>query len=115
MTGDTPWGIVFAMVNHISVNDLAAALQRGDQVIDVREPVEFHGGHIPGTSHIPMALVPLRLDELRGKGPLYLVCESGNRSWQVASYLDRHGIPAVNVNGGMHAWRSAGMPIKQGV
>jgi len=102
------------MVNQISVNELAAALERGDHVIDVREAFEFQGGHIPGTAHIPMALVPLRVDELRAKGPLYLVCESGNRSWQVASYLDRHGISAVNVNGGMHAWRSAGMPVKQG-
>jgi rhodanese-related sulfurtransferase len=102
------------MVNQISINELAAALERGDQVIDVREAFEFHSGHIPGTAHIPMALVPLRVDELRAKGPLYLVCESGNRSWQVASYLDRHGISAVNVNGGMHAWRSAGMPVKQG-
>jgi rhodanese-related sulfurtransferase len=102
------------MVNEISVSELSAALERGDQVIDVREAVEFRSGHIAGTAHIPMALVPLRVDELRGNGRLYVVCESGNRSWQVASYLDRLGIEAVNVNGGMHAWRSASMPVKQG-
>jgi rhodanese-related sulfurtransferase len=103
------------MVTTASAQDLVAAVQRGERVIDVREPFEFAGGHIPGVRNIAMALVPLRIDEIKGAGPVWVVCESGNRSWQVADYLSRHGVEAFNVNGGMAAWRAAGLPQETGV
>lgn len=103
------------MVTTASAQDLVAAVQRGERVIDVREPFEFAGGHIPGVQNIAMALVPLRIDEIRGVEPVWVVCESGIRSWQVADYLSRHGVEAFNVNGGMAAWRAAGLPQETGV
>lgn len=103
------------MVSSRSINDLAAALQRGCRIVDVRERHEFMGGHVPGAEHIPMAIVPLRVDEFRGNRPVWLVCESGNRSWQVADYLNRHGVEAINVQGGTSSWRASGMPVEQGV
>ena len=103
------------MVTTLSVEDLAAAHQRGERIIDVRERFEFTGGHIPGVENIAMALVPLRIDDIRGNRPVWGVCESGNRSWQVADYLSRHGVDAYNVNGGMAAWRAAGLPQESGV
>lgn len=102
------------MVSTMSVTDLAAAVQRGERIVDVRERHEFMSGHIPGAEHIPMALVPLRLNEFSPAQPVWVVCESGNRSWQVAEYLTRHGMPAHNVNGGTSAWRASGMPVTQG-
>lgn len=77
-----------------TVEELAAAHQRGERIVDVRERFEFDSGHIPGAEHIAMALVPLRIDELRGSRAVWVVCESGNRSWQVTDYLSRHGIEA---------------------
>lgn len=103
------------MVTTFSVEDLAAAHQRGDRIIDVRERFEFNSGHIPGVENIAMALVPLRIDEIRDGRAVWVVCESGNRSWQVADYLSRHGVDAYSVNGGMSAWRAAGLPQETGV
>ena len=103
------------MVHSVTVDELAAARQRGEFIVDVRERFEFDGGHIPEVEHIAMALVPLRIDEFSGRGPVWVVCESGNRSWQVADYLSRHGIEAYNVNGGMSAWRATGLPQESGV
>ncbi len=103
------------MVTTLSVEELVAAHQRGERIIDVRERFEFTSGHIPGVEHIAMALVPLRIDEIRGSRPVWVVCESGNRSWQVADYLSRHGVDAFNVDGGMAAWRAAGLPQEAGV
>lgn len=102
-------------IKTVTVEDLAAAQQRGERIVDVRERFEFDSGHIPGVEHVAMALVPLRIDEFRGKRPVWVVCESGNRSWQVADYLSRHGVEAYNVNGGMSAWRAAGFPQESGV
>ncbi len=103
------------MVTTLSVEDLAAAHQRGERIIDVRERFEYNTGHIPGVENISMALMPLRIDEVRGNKPVWVVCESGNRSWQVADYLSRHGVDAYNVNGGMAAWRTAGLPQESGL
>jgi len=102
-------------VKTATVEQLAAAQKRGERIVDVREKHELAGGRIPGAEHVAMALVPLRIDAFRGKDPVWLVCESGNRSWQVADYLSRHGVEAYNVNGGMSAWRAAGLPQETGV
>lgn len=103
------------MVSTMSVADLAAAVQRGERVVDVRERHEFISGHVPGAEHVPMSLVPLRVNEFSSRKPVWLICETGNRSWQVADYLTRHGISAINVQGGTAAWRAHGMPTTQGV
>jgi rhodanese-related sulfurtransferase len=102
------------MVSTAHVTDLAAAAQRGERIVDVRERHEFVSGHVPHADWIPLSLVPLRMDELKGTDPVWLVCESGNRSYQAAMYLDRHGIRAISVDGGTSAWRSAGLPVTTG-
>jgi rhodanese-related sulfurtransferase len=103
------------MVNQVDVREVSAACERGEVVIDVREPFEFASGHIPCARHIPMHLVPLRIDEIPSDRAVYVVCASGNRSWQVCQFLERQGIAAFNVNGGTSAWQAAGLPLKQGV
>jgi len=102
------------MVTSVSVLDLQSAQQRGDLVVDVREHFEYVGGHVPGATHIPMATVPLRIDDFPSDRPVYLICESGARSWQVAAFLARHGRTAFNVEGGTSAWRASGLPIDSG-
>jgi len=101
-------------VENVGIDVVAQALARGERIVDVRETFEYVDGHIAGAEHIPMHTVPLRLDELSGDGPVYVICASGNRSWQVASFLARHGIHAYNVAGGMVAWQSLGHPITAG-
>jgi len=101
-------------VESVGVDVVAQALSRGDRIVDVREPFEYAGGHIPGAEHIPMHVVPLRIDEFTPDAPVYVVCASGNRSWQVASFLGRHGIRAFNVTGGMVAWQAVGNPVTLG-
>jgi len=102
-------------VEGVDVDALRAALDAGAaRVVDVREPFEYADAHIAGAELMPMHVVPLRLDELRGEVPLYLICASGNRSWQAASFLARHDIRAYNVNGGMIAWQTLGHPVTTG-
>ncbi len=95
-----------------TIDELESARQRGCQIIDVREPHEFRAGHVPGARSLPVDRVPLHLAELRLRRPVYVVCESGNRSQRVAAYLDRHGYDARTVAGGTDAWRSAGRPVR---
>jgi rhodanese-related sulfurtransferase len=102
------------MVQHADVTALAAALQQGATVIDVREGFEYTDGHVPGAVHIPMGTVPGRVEEFRADEPVYVICRSGNRSHQVGLFLERHGIETVNVSGGTDAWQAAGFPVHRG-
>lgn len=80
-------------------------------VIDVREPVEFVSGHIPGSRNIPLARLT---SSALPPGPLALVCQSGHRSEQGLSVLlDRgHADPLAELQGGVSAWQQAGLPVE---
>jgi rhodanese-related sulfurtransferase len=99
------------MVPVATIDELEAARLRGCRIIDVREPHEYRAGHVPGARSLPVEQVPLHLGGLRRRRPLYLICESGNRSQRVAEYLARHGYDARTVVGGTSAWRQAGRPV----
>jgi len=86
----------------------AADVPQDAVVLDVREDEEWAAGHIDGAVHIPMGLVPSRLDELPEADPLYVMCRGGGRSARVAAWLNQNGYDAVNVGGGLGAWDAAG-------
>lgn len=99
-------------VKSAGVIELQAAILRGEQVIDVRELHEFDSGHVPGAVHIPMSVIPVRMNEIKKNEAVWIICQSGNRSWQATDYLTRHGYTATNVDGGTTAWRATGFPIE---
>jgi phage shock protein E len=77
-------------------------------IIDVRSPGEFAGGHVKGSSNIPLQELPARLEEFRNMPqPLILCCASGNRSGQATQFLQSNGISCEN--GG--SWQSVNARI----
>jgi rhodanese-related sulfurtransferase len=102
---------------HMSTTTVADLHHRvsggGAAVVDVREPYEYAAGHVPGAINIPMATIPVRTQDLP-RGDVFVICESGARSWQVASFLAQRGIEVTNVDGGTGAWRASGLPLEQG-
>jgi len=98
----------------MTVQELRAALGRdgaAPQVVDVREPSEWQGGHIPNAVHIPFYRVDERAGEIDPARPVAVICGSGQRSMLAASLLKARGIEDVhNVEGGMTAWHAAGLP-----
>ena len=84
----------------------------GAQLIDVRERWEYEEAHISGAENIPLGEIPYRTYEL--KGPVVLVCASGNRSGQAAQYLTEHGIleNVANLAGGTAGWQARGLPVE---
>jgi rhodanese-related sulfurtransferase len=96
----------------LSATEVAAALGRGElAAVDVREPAEWDAGHIAGALWIPMGEFVDRVSELP-EGRLAIICRSGSRSGMVADWLERSGIDAVNLAGGMQAWQAASLPIE---
>ncbi|MGW0389302.1 rhodanese-like domain-containing protein [Streptomyces sp. NPDC003042] len=93
----------------------AAAVPSEGFVLDVREDDEWAAGHVEGALHIPMSDFVARFGELTEAvaedSRVHVMCRVGGRSAQVTQYLVRQGIDAVNVDGGMQAWESAGRPM----
>lgn len=84
----------------------------GLAVVDVREPVEWDTGHVPGAILLPLGALRDHLDELPRDRTLAVICESGLRSSTGASFLKASGFPAVvNVPDGTAAFRSRGLPL----
>lgn len=81
------------------------------QIVDVREPHEWHAGHIEGARHIPMGDLSHRQDEIATDRKVVCVCRSGARSGQVADALAQAGYDAENMDGGMQAWDEQGLPF----
>jgi rhodanese-related sulfurtransferase len=97
----------------LSAHDLADQLAaRKVTVIDVREPMEFAGGHITGSLNIPLSRIT-QAD--LPSGPLVLVCQSGNRSAKALTQLLRQGHPhpVSDLLGGVPAWQQAGFPLRK--
>ena len=83
------------------------------QVLDVRAPDEWKGGHIPNARHIFLGELREKLDELDRSKPLAVYCDSGYRASIAASLLKREGFDDVcNVPGSWQAWKKAGFPIE---
>lgn len=78
----------------------------GTRLLDVRSDEEFAVDHLGGTL-LPLNQLPWRLDELETYRDRRLLvhCRSGARSAQAVAYLRERGFNAVNVRGGIEAWR----------
>jgi rhodanese-related sulfurtransferase len=88
-----------------------AAVAANSYLLDVREPYEWEAGHVEGATPMPMGEVMARLGEIPVDREVVVVCRSGHRSAQVTAYLAQIGRQAVNLDGGMHAWEAAGLPM----
>lgn len=83
-------------------------------LVDVRSEDEYNMERIPGTLHIALDELPERMGELQKFDMVYVHCASGGRSARAGLLLEEHGIDAVNVAGGIFAWKQAGLPVEGG-
>ena len=101
------------MIGALTPEQARELISRGDvQVIDVREPGEWSGGHLPGARHVP-------LDRLRANpraaidhdGVLF-VCAAGVRSQAAARIAEQLGFTRIyNLTTGTRGWARAGLPL----
>jgi len=84
--------------------------------LDVREPKEYEGGHLPNAIHIPLSQLDSRAGELAkltGR-PVVAYCESGRRSPSAASALKRAGFTEIySLHGGLFGWKKDGLPVEK--
>ena len=81
-------------------------------ILDVREDFEWEAGRAAGATHIPLGTLPEKVSELDPDVDTYVICRTGGRSAQAASWLTAMGYTAFNVAGGSDAWIEAGLPME---
>ena len=80
----------------------AARLPRDGSVtlLDTRTPGEYRRGHIAGFVNIPVDELRERIGEIEPGKPVYVICQSGLRSYIATRILEGHGFKAYNFAGG---------------
>ncbi len=99
----------------LSAQEAEEKLKSGKRplLLDVREPEEFSAAHVSGAKLIPLGALRKRMQELPKNKAIICMCASGSRSRPVVKALIDAGYTAFNLNGGMLAWRRAGLPVKR--
>ena len=69
-------------------------------LLDTRTPGEYRRGHIEGFVNIPVDELRERLGELSPGKPVYVICQSGLRSYIACRILAGHGFECYNFSGG---------------
>ena len=69
-------------------------------LLDTRTPGEYSAGHIEGFINIPVDDLRERLHELDRTKPVYVICQSGLRSYIACRILAGHGFDCYNFSGG---------------
>ena len=95
-------------VPDVSATQAMAEILGGAALVDVRERTEWAIGHAPQALLLPLTELPHRSGELPRTGRVIVVCRSGRRSAGLVAQLVELGVDAVNLDGGMQAWRDAG-------
>lgn len=108
-------GLPLTRVAQMDVHDLKKALAGKElQVVDVRTPQEWEGGHVPGARYIFLPDLPSRLKQLDKDKPVAVYCDSGYRASIAASLLQSDGFTRVhNIPGSWKAWKAAGYPVEK--
>ncbi len=69
-------------------------------LLDVRTAAEYSRGHIDGFQNIPVDELREHLEEIEKEKPVYVICQSGLRSYIAARILEGNGYKAYNFSGG---------------
>lgn len=79
--------------------DLRQLIKDGALLVDVRSRQEYASGHVSGSLNIPLDTLPQQLDRFSSHEYKIVFCQSGMRSMQAKTILERYGISHV-INGG---------------
>lgn len=83
------------------------------QLVDVRSPMEYSEGHLPGAVLIDVkdcSFLSKARSQLSTERPVAVYCQSGLRSSIAAAMLVRVGYNVVSLKGGIKAWQAAERP-----
>jgi rhodanese-related sulfurtransferase len=102
-----------APIETLEPAEVSRLLQAGKiLLIDVREPTEYAAERIAGALLYPLSTFDAALLPEDGARRVVFHCGSGKRSLAAAERRLGAGQPrAIHMNGGIAAWKAAGLPV----
>jgi len=102
-------------VRECTVDDLKRRRDAGEtfHLVDVREDDEWRAGRARGAMHFGKGVIERDIEKgIPDKAaPIVLYCGGGLRSALAAQMIQKMGYRnVISMDGGMKAWRSAGLP-----
>ncbi len=104
----------FAQVDSVDVDKFEELKNQGYTIIDVRTAEEFGEGHIDAAVLINMHSSDFidKINALDKSGRYLVYCRSGRRSAKAVQIMLEAGIKeALNLSGGIIAWKKAGKTV----
>ena len=107
MAGFVVENIKNGIVKQFYYEDIPSLRERKDVILlDTRTPFEYMRGHADGFIHIPLDDLRERLGELEKDKKIYVMCQSGLRSYLATRILMQNGFDAYNFAGGFRLYSS---------
>lgn len=75
-------------------------------LLDTRTREEYDNGHVEGFLNIPVDELRERLGELEAGKPVYVICQSGLRSYLACRILAQNGFDCSNFSGGYRLYQT---------
>ncbi len=105
-----------ASIKEVSIDDVKKMIDKKDKIIilDVRDKDEFETGYIPGAINLSRGMLEFKINTLipDRNATIIVYCGVDLRGPLATKTLNEMGYSkAVNINGGLKAWKAAGYAI----
>jgi rhodanese-related sulfurtransferase len=105
-----------ASIREVSIDDVKKMVENKQKIIilDVRDKDEFETGYIPGAINLSRGMLEFKISTLipDKDAAIIVYCGIDLRGPLATKTLNEFGYKnAVNINGGLKAWKAAGYPI----
>lgn len=92
--------LAFGKVRQFHYEDIVRLDESKALLVDARTPGEYSRGHAAGFKNIPLDEIRDRLNEIDVNKPVYVMCQSGLRSYIACRILTQYGYECYNFSGG---------------
>jgi rhodanese-related sulfurtransferase len=82
----------------------------GAHMVDVRDEHQWAAGHVEGSDRIPTGRISKH--SVGRADTVLVVSATGRESRRAAKKLVKEGYQVYHLEGGLHAWRAAGLPLR---
>lgn len=107
MAGFIIENVINQKVRHFFYDDIPSLQKKDDAfLLDTRTMREYTAGHAPGFINIPVDELRERLNEVPCDKTVYVMCQSGLRSYIACRILSAHGYRCFNFAGGYRLYSS---------
>ena len=104
---------------NITTDDFEKGIkQPGIQLLDVRTSAEYQSGHLKDAFLADWTNKEQFIERVKAldkSKPVYTYCLSGARSAAAMKWLNENGYTALNLDGGIAAWKRAGKAVEEAV